>query len=113
MTLKDQVDVIKTQCGKLCYYGKGKCFTCKCEKAKRGMVVHHRYYIDNDVIYSNYPQNDTGRLQYYTDLIQLIKKNPKRFMYMCNTHHHVLTRFRRFGDKLFDKLCIARKLTKT
>ena len=90
---------------------------CGCSNAKRGMVVHHRWYLKgNDVIYKDekyLPHNDSTRKQYLTDLYPLIFKNPKRFMYLCNTHHHALGKACQFGDPLWDKLCIARKLTKT
>lgn len=90
----------------------GKCKVCGCITSKRGMVIHHRWYIDNDVTYKGYPENDSGRLQYYLDLEPMIKKNPKRFSYLCNTDHHSLTKLSMFGDKKFKALCLERKLTR-
>ena len=110
--LKDDINLIKEQCGQVAL-GNGKCFVCGCITAKRGMTIHHVWYLDNDIIYKNFPQNESGRLEYYNKLYPMVKKNPKRFMYLCNTHHFTLEKFCRFGDKLFNKLCIARKMTKT
>jgi hypothetical protein len=106
MTIKEEVEQQKLKCAKMLG---GKCRVCKCTASKRGMVIHHYWYVDNDVIYSNYPQNDSGRLQYYKDLEPMIKANPKRFAYYCNTDHHNVTAFSRFGDEKFNTLCLERK----
>jgi len=106
MTIKDKINEIKIRCGKMLG---GKCKICKSKISKKGYVVHHRWYITNDVIYSNYPQNDSGRLQYYIDLEPMIKANPKRFSYLCNTDHHSLTNLCRFGDEKFNALSLERK----
>lgn len=92
---------------------KSKCFVCGCKISKKGMTFHHLWYIFNDVIYSNYPRNDTGKLQYYKDLEKEVKKNPMRFLYMCNTHHQAVERINRYGDKILKKLLQARKMTQT
>ena len=113
MTIKEDILDIKNKCGKVAI-GNGHCNICGCVSAKRGMTIHHCWYLKKgDIIYKDFPQNDQGRLEYYTALYPLIKKNPKRFMYLCNTHHFALEKFCRYGDKIFTKLCHARKMTKT
>lgn len=113
MTLKEQITLLKIKCGMIAQ-GKGKCFICGCGTAKRGMTVHHCWYLkNNDIIHSDFSENDSGRLEYYTKLYPLIYANPKRFMYLCNTHHFALEKFNRYGNNIFDKLCLARKMTKT
>lgn len=113
MTIKSDLILKKIKCGKIAL-GQGKCFVCRCMVAKRGMTVHHLWYLpDGDVVYKDYPQNDSGRLEYYTELFPLIYNNPKRFMYLCNTCHHSLSKLCMYGDKKFDKLCLARKMTKS
>jgi len=97
-------------------HGRGKCFVCGCKISKRGMTVHHLWYVFNDVVHSNekyQPRNDTTLLQYYQDLEPLVKENPKRFMYLCNTHHQAIERINRYGDKTLNKLLRARKMTNT
>lgn len=117
MTLKRDIVLLIIKGGQKCYFGQGKCFMCGCSTAKRGMVIHHRRYLkNNDVIYTDskyIPHNDTTRKQYLIDLYPLIVHSPKRFMFLCNTHHHALGQACRYGDPLWDKLCMARKLTKT
>jgi len=117
MTLKRDIEELIIKCGQKCKHGQGRCFMCGCQTAKRGMVVHHRrYLVNNDVIYSDkkyLPHNDTHRKQYLTDLYPLIFNNPDRFMFLCNTHHHALGQACRYGDKLWNKLNMARKMTKT
>jgi len=111
MTVKEELSNIKLKCGQIAL-GQGKCFVCGCMVAKRGMTVHHVWYLkNNDVVYKDFPENDSGRLEYYTKLFPLIYKNPKRFMYLCNSCHHAVGRICRFGDKKFNKLCLVRKMT--
>ena len=112
MSIKDDINNIKIECGNIAL-GNGHCWICNCKSAKRGMTIHHLWYLDNDIIYKNYPKNDKGNLQYYTDLLPMVKKNPKRFMYLCNTHNFALENFCRFGDKIYNKMTTARKMTKT
>jgi hypothetical protein len=76
------------------------------------MTFHHLWYIFNDVVYKNYPKNTGGQLQYYKDLEPLIRETPKRFLYVCNTHHQAIERVSRYGDVIFKKLVRARKLTR-
>ena len=112
MTIKEEINIIKTECGRIAL-GNGNCWICNCKSAKRGMTIHHLWYLKKDIIYNDYPKNDSGTLEYYKDLLPMIKKNPKRFMYLCNTHHFALEKFCRFGDKIYNKMSIARKMTKT
>ena len=110
MTVKHDLEMQKTKCAKMLG---GKCKICGCIIHKKGMVIHHRGYIDNDVVYKNYPKNDSGRLKYYIDLEPLIKNNVKRFSYLCNPDHHSLTKICLYGDKKFNALCLERKITKS
>lgn len=113
MNKRQLIEEIKTKLGKI-ILGKGKCFVCGCRISKRGMTIHHLEYIFNDVIHSNYkPRNDTNTLRYYTDLEPLVRDRPKRFMYLCNTHHQALERINRYNDKTLKKLLQAKKMTKT
>ena len=106
VTLKEEIEKQIEKCAKML---RGKCIICKCKKSKSGMLVHHREYITNDVIYTNYPQNDSGRLQYYKDLEPMIRASTKRFSYICTKDHQSLTRICRFGDEKFNALCLERK----
>jgi len=109
MNLRLQTEEIKMRVGKLLG---GKCFVCSCEISRRGMVVHHLWYIFADIIYKNYGRNDSGRLQYYTDLEPLVIKEKNRFMFLCNPCHTSLEKLCRFGDKKLKRLLIARRMTK-
>jgi hypothetical protein len=103
---------VKLKCAKIIGYD--GCFVCDCLKSKRGMTVHHLEYIFNDVVYKKYqPPNDSNKLKYYTDLLVEVKTNPKRFMYLCNTHHQSLERLNRFKPSTLVKLLEALLHTKT
>lgn len=105
---------IKLECAKL--IGVDSCFICGCKKHKKGMTIHHLEYIFNDVTYGlpKYkPTNDSTKLQYYSDLLPLVKDRPERFMYLCNPHHQALERLNRFNPETIIKLLEALLLTKT
>ena len=113
MNLKNDIMLMKEKCGQIAL-GHGRCHICGCITAKRGMTIHHLWYLkNNDIIYKDYPKTSAGTLEYYTALYPLIYKNPKRFMFLCNTHHFALEKFCHYGDKMFKALCLARKMTKT
>lgn len=112
MTIKEELIKQKEKCGTISL-GNGTCFVCGAKTARRGMTIHHLWYLDKgDVFYKDYPQNDSGRLQYYTELEPVIKRNPKRFMYLCNTCHQAVERACRFGDKKWKKINQVRSMTK-
>ena len=82
---------IKTELAKLY---KSRCYVCHKKFGKR-FAFHHLWYIDNDVIHRNYKGNSE---KYHKDLKPLILDNPKRFMLLCNTHHHYITWGAKFKD---------------
>lgn len=76
---------MKIKCGMVAL-GNGKCWICGCITAKRGMTVHHLWYLkNNDIIYKNYPKNDSGSLQYYTELYPKVVKTQNDSC-ICVTH---------------------------
>lgn len=114
MNKRLEIEEVKQECAKLIGYN--TCFVCGCIKSKRGMTVHHLEYIFNDVTYklSKYqPNNDTNKLKYYKDLLVMVKENPSRFMFLCNTHHQALEKLNRFKPETLVKLLEALILTKT
>lgn len=111
MTVKEEKEAMLKECGKYAQ-GHGRCKICRCITSRRGMVIHHYWYITNDVTHNMFPKTDAGRLEYYTKLLPLIKKNPKRFAYYCNADHHSVTMFCRYGDPKFKALSLERKLSR-
>ena len=110
MTLIDDVKAIKLELAER-YYD-GVCYVCKKPKSKKGMTFHHKRYIINDVVHSSYPKNSSGNLQYYQDLAPLIRKNPKRFIYLCSPHHQAVERLLRYGDTTLKSLLACVKMSK-
>lgn len=111
MNKRQKAEEVKQECAKLIGYN--TCFVCGCKKSKKGMTVHHLEYVFNDIVYKNYERNDTGKLKYYTALLEQVKENPKRFMFLCNTHHQALERINRYKPETLKRLLKALKLTKT
>ena len=120
MTLQDEVKAIKLELAER-YYD-GVCFVCKKDrgmvrgrKAKQeggNMTFHHKRYITNDVVHSNYPKNSSGTLQYYKDLAPLIRENPRSFIYLCSPHHQALERLLRYGNETLKSLLTCVKQSK-
>ena len=81
------------------------------ERSSFKMTVHHRYYIENDVIYKNYPNTIQGRIKYYNDLFPLVRDNPNRFLYICIQCHNILEYYLQFADNLENEIRI--ELAKT
>ncbi len=89
----------------------GTCYFCGCQWSKKGMTIHHIYYLKKDITYDQFPKGIKGSLEYYTKLTPLIKANPKRFRYLCNNCHQAFERFMRFGDIKLNKMLKERKYT--
>lgn len=112
MNKREKAEEVKLECAKVIGYN--TCFVCGCTKSKKGMTVHHLWYIFDDVTYNKYqPPNDTNKLKYYTDLLVKVKEMPERFMFLCNTHHQALERLNRYKKETLTKLLEALALTKT
>lgn len=110
MNKRLKVEAIKQDIGKIIG---NTCFVCGCTKSKKGMTVHHLWYIFDDVIYKNYPQTVDGKIKYYTELLKKVEEMPKRFMFLCNVHHQALERLNRYKKETLTKLLEALALTKT
>jgi hypothetical protein len=64
-----------------------RCFVTHEKFKKRGFVIHHLKYIENDVRRENYPKGEKGRLQYLKDLRPMVEAIPGRFMLLKNGIH--------------------------
>ena len=51
-----------------------RCFVTREKFKKRGFVIHHLWYLENDVRRENYPNGEKGRLEYLTDLRPMVEK---------------------------------------
>jgi hypothetical protein len=102
MGATEEVKSIKTELANMFF--DGHCYICHKDHHKKGMTFHHKKYIVNDVIHSNYPKNPKGNLQYYKDLSVLIKKQPNRFLYLCSPHHQALEKLLRYGKETRKRL---------
>lgn len=89
-----------------------KCYICHIKPVS--FVYHHLWYLPTDRIYSDF-KDDKGNpdtLAYHEYLIPIIKQNPGRFMLLCNGHHVILERMKRWESKKFDRLVRAVRLSK-
>ena len=59
------------------------------------LVIHHMYYLPDDVISENY--RSSKQYVYHIDLYPLVCDNPKRFRLLCNGCHSVIGLFYTFS----------------
>jgi len=64
-----------------------QCFVTHDKFRRRGYVIHHLWYIENDVRRENYPKGEKGRYQYLKALRPMVEKQPDRFMLLKNGVH--------------------------
>jgi len=100
---KEQVNEIKQELGKLRQFH-NRCYVCHISWHKRGMTFHHIKYYVNEKTHSDFPNGYGGALQYYEYLKPIIKKNPKRFAYLCNPHHQTVTKLLQFNKDKQDRI---------
>lgn len=92
---KEQVNEIKKELGELRQF-RNRCYVCHASWHRREMTFHHIKYNRDEKIHSDFPSGYAGTLQYYEYLKPIIKKNPKRFAYLCNPHHQTVTKLLQF-----------------
>ena len=100
---KEKVNEIKRELGKIRQF-RNRCYVCHVSWHKRGMTFHHIKYKTNEKTHSNFPDGYAGTLQYYEYLKPIIKKNPKRFAYLCNPHHQTVTKLLQFSKDKQDRI---------
>lgn len=93
-----------------------RCFVTHEKFRRRGFVIHHLWYTDNDVIRANYPKGEKGRQAYIKALKPKVEKQPFRFLLIKNGIHtrldHIRTGLTRMRRENFMRLCVAVMLTK-
>lgn len=70
----------------------GRCSACGRDSAS--LVIHHMYYLPDDVIAKNYRKSK--RYVYHIDLYPLVRDNPKRFRLLCSGCHRAIGLFYKF-----------------
>jgi len=92
-----------------------KCFVTHEKFKLRGFVIHHLWYIDNDVRRENYSKGDKGRQLYMGELKGMVQRNPDRFILIKNGIHtridHPRNGLSRMKKENFTRLVLAVKMT--
>jgi len=81
-----------------------RCYVCHVSWHKKGMTFHHITYNEHEKTHSDFPDGYVGTLHYYQYLRPIIKNNPKRFAYLCNPHHHTITKLLQFNQNKQDRI---------
>ncbi len=93
-----------------------QCFVTHDKFKRRGFVIHHLWYIENDVRRENYPKGEKGRYQYLKALRPMVEKEPNRFMLLKNGIHtridHPRNGLSRMKSENFERLVLAVRSTK-
>ena len=77
-----------------------RCFVTHKPFKPKGFVIHHLWYIENDVERKNYPKGVKGREQYIKDLEPLVRNQPFRFVLITNGIHTKLDHIRNGVSRL-------------
>ena len=97
-------------------YFDNRCFVTHEKFKRRGFVIHHLWYLDDDVTRGSYPKGEKGRQEYIRDLKPMVENMPFRFMLIKNGVHtrmdHVRNGLTRMKRENFMRLCVAVMLTK-
>ena len=93
-----------------------QCFVTHDKFRRRGYVIHHLWYIENDVRRENYPKGEKGRYQYLKALRPMVEKQPDRFMLLKNGVHtridHPRNGLSRLKSENFERLVLDVRSTK-
>ena len=100
---QDKVNEIKRKLAKIRQF-RNRCYVCHVSWNKRGMTFHHKQYVSSEKNHSDFQSGYTGMLQYYQYVTPIIKKNPKRFAYLCNPHHQTITKLLQFNVDKQDRI---------
>ena len=113
MVLNDEATKIMQYLA-LTFY-ENRCFVTHEKFRKRGFVLHHLWYIDNDVRRENYPKGEKGRQNYMKALKPMVEKNPDRFILIKNGIHtridHPRNGLARMKRENFTRLVLAVQMT--
>jgi hypothetical protein len=92
-----------------------QCFVTHDKFKPRGFVLHHLWYIENDVRRENYPKGEKGRQSYMKALKSMVEKNPDRFILIKNGIHtridHPRNGLSRMKKENFTRLVLAVQMT--
>ena len=92
-----------------------RCFVTWDKFKPRGFVIHHLWYIENDVRRENYAKGDKGRQLYMSELKGMVSRNPERFILIKNGIHtridHPRNGLSRMKKDNFTRLVLAVKMT--
>ena len=92
-----------------------QCFVTHDKFRRRGFVIHHLWYIENDVRREQYPKGEKGRYQYLKALRPMVEKQPERFMLLKNGIHtrmdHIRNGLTRMKPENFERLVTAVRMT--
>lgn len=113
MVLNDEATKIMQQLA-LRFYD-NKCFVTHEKFKTRGFVLHHLWYIENDVRRENYPKGEKGRQSYMKALKRMVEQNPDRFILIKNGIHtridHPRNGLSRMKRENFTRLVLAVQMT--
>jgi hypothetical protein len=97
-------------------YFNNRCFVTLESYRDKGFVIHHLWYIQNDVKREKYPKGENGRNQYLNDLKPLVERQPYRFILIKNGIHTRLDHYKRGLTRMkrdnFNRLVVAVLLTR-
>lgn len=93
-----------------------RCFVTLEKFKNKGFVIHHLWYVENDVRREKYPKGEKGRYEYLKALKKIVEKEPYRFILIKNGIHTRIDHPRRGLSRMkpdnFKRLVLAVLLTR-
>ena len=80
---------LKKECMKRLDQYNIECYICDEFRPKR-LLLHHLSYYDNSVTYNQFRNDDVGRLQYYSSLIDEVEYHNDNFRILCINCHTIV-----------------------
>lgn len=114
--LTDEVNKIIFEIGKI-YSEIPTCAICtkQTKTPKKGFVIHHFDYT-NEKKYSDFAKNKKlttkERLAYYKYLLERVKLNPDKFLFVHKKCHFALEMAVRYSDPKWERISYYRKITR-
>ena len=140
-TQKAQENYVYEQFIELSHKFNNECYVCKktmsFKTKKLSWTLHHKKYYPDELTYRHFDKTKDDflwkaknwssttpiiqntvkgidlRSLYRLEVFRQVRRRPRQFLLFCGGHHHALEQILRFAPPTFDRLCRARKMTKT
>jgi len=80
-----------------------RCYVCHRKFGKR-FTFHHKFYEQDKTFYTD--------KDYHARLYKEIRKNPSKFLLVCNRHHYAIENLKKYSKDVLERLIRATKMSR-